>query len=294
MPAERGASRDDEHHEHGDELLRGADPLPSPRRCTSLDDNTDRGCCDEAPSPGRQKSRLLGAGVRCVAFHVEHCAAPRLATGEYRGGGLASCVFLEDHELVLEAVRAGLVGHFGSLDVVYAGPSTSGAREAMRHAQVDFILMDLDLGDGQRAESNVALMVGSGAPVIIVSALVDGETVRRSLEAGAIGYVSKQGRFEELVQAVEAGMQGEQYMSPDIAKALVGSRSIRLSEQERTALTLYASGLKLSAVARRMAVSESTVNEYIKRVRGKYARAGTPVPTKVHLYRVAQSEGWLE
>lgn len=207
---------------------------------------------------------------------------------------MPSCIFLEDHELVLEAVRARLLAHFDGLEVLYAGPSTQQALERMHGSPVDFILLDLDLGDGQRAAANVELMVRSGAPVIIVSALVDGETVRRALEAGVVGYVSKQGRFDELVQAVEAAMVGEHYMSPDIATALVGSRTIRLSDQERTALTLYASGLKLTAVARRMGVSESTVNEYIKRIRGKYARAGTPVPTKVHLYRVAQSEGWLD
>ncbi len=207
---------------------------------------------------------------------------------------MTACVFLEDHELVREAVKSRLLAHFQGLEVVYAGPSTHQAVELMRGKSIDFILLDLDLGDGHSAVANVETMVDTGTSVIVVSALVDGETIRRSLAAGAIGYVSKQGRFDELVQAIEAAMVGEHYMSPDIAMALVGSRSIGLSEQERTALTLYASGLKLSAVARRMGVSESSVNEYIKRVRSKYARAGTPVPTKVHLYRVAQSQGWLD
>lgn len=207
---------------------------------------------------------------------------------------MASCIFLEDHELVLEAVRTRLLAHFDGLEVRYAGPSTHQAIAQMSGTSVDFVLLDLDLGDGQAASANVELMVRTGVPVVIVSAHVDGDTVRRCLEAGAVGYVSKQGRFDELVQAVEAAMVGEHYMSPDIATALVGSQTIRLSDQERTALTLYASGLKLSSVARRMGVSESSVNEYIKRIRGKYARAGTPLPTKVHLYRVAQSEGWLD
>jgi DNA-binding CsgD family transcriptional regulator len=78
------------------------------------------------------------------------------------------------------------------------------------------------------------------------------------------------------------------------AVVVVTQNKVQLSDQERAALTLYASGLKMSAVARRMGVSEPTINEYIKRVRAKYSTVGNPLPTKVHLYRLAQSEGWLD
>jgi hypothetical protein len=44
-------------------------------------------------------------------------------------------------------------------------------------------------------------------------------------------------------------------------------------------------------VARRMGVTEGTAQEYIKRVRAKYLKAGTPVPTKTDMYRMARSEG---
>jgi DNA-binding NarL/FixJ family response regulator len=66
---------------------------------------------------------------------------------------------------------------------------------------------------------------------------------------------------------------------------------VALSEQERRAMVLYASGLKMRAVARRMGVTEGTAQEYIKRVRQKYDRAGVPLPTKTDMYRVARDEG---
>jgi transposase len=56
-------------------------------------------------------------------------------------------------------------------------------------------------------------------------------------------------------------------------------------------MVLYASGLKMRAVARRMGVSEGTAQEYIKRVRSKYLQAGTPVSTKTDMYRMARNEG---
>jgi DNA-directed RNA polymerase specialized sigma24 family protein len=56
-------------------------------------------------------------------------------------------------------------------------------------------------------------------------------------------------------------------------------------------MVLYASGLKIEAVARRMGVKTATAQEYIKRVRTKYSRAGVSAPTKTDLYRRARDEG---
>jgi len=56
-------------------------------------------------------------------------------------------------------------------------------------------------------------------------------------------------------------------------------------------MVLYASGMKIDAVARRMNVKPATAQEDIRRVREKYSRAGTAVPTKTDLYRRARAEG---
>lgn len=200
---------------------------------------------------------------------------------------------VEDHQLVIDAVQARLLTIYPDARFVYAGGDVIAAVDVIGADRPDCVLLDLDLGDGRSALDNVASVVETDVPVIIVSAMIDRGTVRSALGLGVTGFVSKQAPFGELAQAVESALHGFQYMSPDIAQALVAEPVVSLSEQERVALTLYASGLKMASVARRMGVSESTVNEYIKRVRVKYARAGTPVPTKVHLYRVAKDEGWL-
>jgi DNA-binding NarL/FixJ family response regulator len=69
--------------------------------------------------------------------------------------------------------------------------------------------------------------------------------------------------------------------------------SVTLSEQEQKALVLYASGLKLESVARRMNVAPSTVKSYLDRVRDKYREAGIEARTKTSLYKVARDEGLL-
>ena len=66
-----------------------------------------------------------------------------------------------------------------------------------------------------------------------------------------------------------------------------------LAPRESEALGLYATGLPLKSVARRMHLSEDTVKEYLDRVRRKYTRAGRPAYTKVDLYQRAVEDGYL-
>jgi DNA-binding NarL/FixJ family response regulator len=159
----------------------------------------------------------------------------------------------------------------------------------------DLAILDLDLGDGRSPVANVVAMVEIGVPVLVVSALGDPGTIHACLVAGAMGFVSKQATPEELLEAVMVAMEGEGSITPDVASALLSAPrdSLNLSDQERRAMVLYASGLKMEAVARRMNVSRTTAEEYIKRVRAKARKAGTPVPTKTDMYRMAQRSGLL-
>ena len=132
-------------------------------------------------------------------------------------------------------------------------------------------------------------------PILIVSALGDQASIRASLMAGASGFISKQAEPEQLIEAVQATLRGEQYTTPEVAAALLSTASttVPLSDQERRAMVLYASGLKMRTVARRMGVTEGTAQEYIKRVRAKYLKAGTPVPTKTTCTGWRAARGWF-
>ncbi|MCB0922804.1 MAG: hypothetical protein KDC08_13465, partial [Actinobacteria bacterium] len=66
-----------------------------------------------------------------------------------------------------------------------------------------------------------------------------------------------------------------------------------LSGQELRALQLYAQGLTLKAVARRMSVSQNTAKEYLDRVRAKYLATGRAARTKAELQAAAREDGLL-
>jgi len=204
-------------------------------------------------------------------------------------------VILEDHPLVREALAERLVRHLGDVDFVYTGDSVSAALSAIEVRGVDCVVMDLDLNDSVSPIVNVVSLAETGAPVLIVSALGDGVTIRASFTAGVIGFLSKSAEPEEFVAAIEAALRGDKYTSAEAAAAMLADSDslVDLSDQERRAMVLYASGLKMRAVARHMGVSESTAREYVRRLRAKYEKAGAPLPSKTELYRMAQREGIL-
>ena len=167
--------------------------------------------------------------------------------------------------------------------------------EQNKTSQVCIAILDLDLGDGSDPIDNLTKLLHEEISVIVVSALAKPQTVRIMLRSGAAAYVSKNAEPDALQEAIRATITGTQYMSPDIAIALLSddSASVELSKQERQALLLYASGMKLDSVARTMQISRSTASEYIQRARKKYTKVGISLPTKTDLYRQAHKDGLL-
>lgn len=204
-------------------------------------------------------------------------------------------VIVEDHPLMRESLQARLVGHSEDIEFVYVGDSLEDALRAIGATRLDCFILDLDLGDGRSVLENLANIAAIEAPVLVVSATANPRSVQVAITHGARGYVSKSSSTEAFIEAFDAVCRGKAYVSPDLAAMLAtdAGSGVQLSVQEQRALALYSSGMKIETVARRMDVSSSTAKEYIRRVRAKYAAAGTPLPTKVELYQQAQREGIL-
>ena len=213
-------------------------------------------------------------------------------------------IVLEDHELVRDGLERQLLEAFPGAQFAYTGERLTDALEAVRgrqaresqgSAHVDCAIVDLDLGDGRAAADVVSSIAELGVPVVVVSALGSPALIQSCVLAGAQAFVSKRAGAREFISAVTGVLQGESWMSQDLAGALLPGPhgGVQLSRQEQRALVLYASGLKLDSVARRMDVAPSTVKQYLDRVRDKYTAAGRVARTKSDLYRVARDEGLI-
>lgn len=202
-------------------------------------------------------------------------------------------IILEDHLLVRDAIEARLRQDFHHCTIAYSGDAIRDAQSIARSRSIDCVIADLDLGDGTPIAEVVSAFTAHGIPVVVVSAAANASSVQASLIAGASAFVTKRNSLADVTSAVRAALTGHEWMSIDVAQAMLKSPGVELSEQEKRALVLYASGLTLDVVARRMGITPSTVKQYVDRVRDKYTAAGIAARTKVDLYRVAQSEGLL-
>jgi DNA-binding NarL/FixJ family response regulator len=134
-----------------------------------------------------------------------------------------------------------------------------------------------------------------GTRVLLISAFEDAVAVRAAMTAGALGFVPKRASVEVLREALETVAAGEFYLSVDLAAILASAaESPELSPRELDVLRLYASGLKLTAVANQLGISPHTAKEYLDRVRAKYALVGRTARTRTELYVEANRDGLLE
>ncbi|HEV2255308.1 MAG TPA: response regulator transcription factor [Streptosporangiaceae bacterium] len=209
--------------------------------------------------------------------------------------GVIDIAAVDDHPIVLDSVAGWVlaadgdmrvVGTAATVDALLAGPG--------RHAHV--VLLDLDLGDGTTVERNVAAILAAGPAVLVLSASDKPLAVRAAMRAGALGYAVKSEQTRQIQAAIREVAAGRDWISPRLAYILATDDAAdkpTLSHQERRALQLYATGMPMKSVARKMTISDETVKQYLGRVREKYARAGRAAPTKLELYHRAVEDGHL-
>ena len=174
---------------------------------------------------------------------------------------------VDDHRLV----RAGLITLLEAAgDIEVAGEAADGrqALEAARAVAPDVVLLDLSMPvlDGVAA-TRLLLQERPQARVVALTSFSDRQRVNDVLAAGAIGYLLKDSRPDELLAAVRSAAEGHAPLDPRVAGALLPGReppaADLLSEREKQVLRLAAAGLANKQIARRLGISESTVKVHI-------------------------------
>ena len=209
--------------------------------------------------------------------------------------GVIDVAAVDDHPIILDSVAGWVTADEGDIRVV-ATAATVDALLAGPGRRADVVLLDLDLGDGTAVAHNVAAILAAGPAVLVLSASNQPGAVRAAMHAGARGYTLKNEQAAQIRSAIREVAAGRDWISPSLAHIFATDDAAErpaLSHQERRALELYATGLPMKSVARKMAIGEETVKQYLGRVRQKYALAGRAAPTKLELYHRAVEDGHL-
>ena len=209
--------------------------------------------------------------------------------------GVIDIAAVDDHPIILDGIASWVmaadngirvIGTAATVDALLAGPG--------RHAHV--VLLDLDLADGTTVERNVTAIRQAGPAVLVLSVSAKPSAVRAAMRAGALGYVLKNEPTAQIRAAVESVAVGKAWISPHLAYILATDDAAdrpALSQQETRVLQLYATGMPMKSVAKKMVISEETAKQYLSRVREKYGRAGRAAPTKLELYYRAVEDGHI-
>jgi DNA-binding NarL/FixJ family response regulator len=181
----------------------------------------------------------------------------------------------DDHELV----RHGLAMLLNSADdIEFLGEASDGA-EAVRQAaalQPDVILMDLSMPvmDGIEATRVITAALPRVA-IVVLSSFAERRMVLEAIDAGAVGYLLKDGGMDDIVRAVHSAAKGEAPLSPKAAQAILSARPTRqlpaLSTRERQVVDLVVAGHRNRDIADEMGISEKTVKTHLTHV---YQRLG--------------------
>jgi NarL family two-component system response regulator LiaR len=201
----------------------------------------------------------------------------------------------DDHAVVREGIRSFLAVQ-EDIDVV--GEAEDGARAvaAVERLVPDVVLMDLVMPqmDGLEALRELRA-VSPTTRVVVLTSYAQDEKVLAAIRAGAAGYLLKDVRPPELLEAIRRAADGEAWLHPTAAARLMRelaergaaeeADAARLTPRELEVLRLLAQGRSNKAIAQELVVSEKTVKTHVSNILAKLHLADR---TQAALYAVRQ------
>lgn len=184
---------------------------------------------------------------------------------------------LDDHEIVRRGLK-DLLGQEGDIDVIGESGSAQAAIATIPELRPDVAVLDARLPDGSGIEvCREVRSIDPSIAVIILTSYDDDDALFAAIMAGAAGYVLKQVRGTDLVDAVRRVAAGQSLLDPAVTQRVLtrireGESTdplATLTKQERRILTLIGDGLTNRQIAARMSLAEKTVKNYVTQLLAK-------------------------
>ena len=210
---------------------------------------------------------------------------------------MTKVMLVDDHDLVRTGIKRLLEDH-PNIEIVGEAVSGEEAVQQVTEYDPDVVLMDINMpGIGGLEATRKLLQRKPQLKIIVVTMHDDDLFPQRFLKAGALGYVTKGAKVEEILQAIRAVMANKRYLSPLIAQQLalsqVGEETTSpfesLSEREMQVLLMMMDGQSIGAISEKLCLSPKTVSTYRTRL---YAKLG--VQNDIELARLALLHGVVE
>ena len=188
-------------------------------------------------------------------------------------------LLVDDHEVVRQGVRFFLEAHSDFMVVGEAESGKTAVKWAEEHIP-DVVLMDLVMPemDGVEATRQVK-NISPRTQIVVLTSYHEDEHIFPALQAGAISYILKDIRMEELADAIKRAAHDEVTLHPRVAARIIqelhGTKRdeinpfTELTKREMEVLKLIAKGLSNSEIAGQLVITEHTVKGHVSNILSK-------------------------
>lgn len=189
-------------------------------------------------------------------------------------------MLVDDHEIVRRGIRAVLETH-DDVQIVGEAASASQAVDVALRIRPDLIIMDIRLADGSGIEATREIRTHrQDIQVLMLTSFADDEALFASIMAGAAGYVLKQVKGDDLVEAIRAVAAGQSLLDPAVTRGVLDrlrkgrhldqdEKLARLTHQEERVLKLVTDGKTNRQIGAQLHLTERTVKNYLSSVYAK-------------------------
>jgi len=188
-------------------------------------------------------------------------------------------LLVDDHEVVRSGVSAFLASQPDFEVIGEAKSGTEAVNLALKHVP-DVVLMDLVMAkmDGVEATRQVKT-VSPRTKIVVLTSYHQDEYIFPALQAGAISYILKDVKMDELADALRRASQGEATLHPRVASRVIqelhgANREelnpyTELTDREMEVLKLIAKGQSNSEIAESLVISVNTVKGHVSNILSK-------------------------
>jgi DNA-binding NarL/FixJ family response regulator len=192
-----------------------------------------------------------------------------------------SVLLIDDQELLRSGFRM-ILETTDDIRVVGQAADGAGGVEAARRLRPDVVLMDIRMGDVDGIEATRRIVAADAGRVIVLTTFDLDEYVYGALRAGASGFLLKDTRPVDLIEAVRIVARGDALLAPGVTRRLLARFAqdhgpvpgdgllaviaADLTEREREVLALLAGGRSNLEIADVLYLSEATIKTYVSNV----------------------------
>ena len=187
---------------------------------------------------------------------------------------------VDDHQIVVDGISSYLIGN-DEFELIGSASSADGLFEFLKNKLLDILILDIKLPGLQG--NHIAKIISEKYPlikIIFLSSNTDKESLNNAIEAGGLGYLSKDVTEEEFLQSLKKIKSGENYYSTGIQQAVYESftsnvkdqsihNDVPLSEREIDVIKLFVNGFSYKEIANRLSISTRTVETHKKNILDK-------------------------